>query len=143
VEYTSVETRLARCSPDAVLDRLLDPATWPAWQPEIVTASGPARLATGDAARGRARLLGFEVDGYSTAVDVASNAFEEDVVVGVRMHIRYELTPGPNGTVIAHRLTAVLPGGVAGRVLSWFLRRRLKGMQRQALERLAAQAEST
>ncbi|MGH2729882.1 MAG: SRPBCC family protein [Actinomycetota bacterium] len=143
MEYTSVETRLAHCSPQAVLERLLDPATWPAWQPEIMIATGPSRLAVGDVARGRARLLGFEVDGHSTAVDVGTGSFEEDVVVGVRMRIRYELTPGPHGTVIAHRLTAELPRGVAGRVLSWFLRRRLRGMQRKALERLAAQAEST
>jgi hypothetical protein len=142
VEYTSVETRLARCSPDAVLDRLLDPGLWPGWQPEILVASGPSRLATGDVARGRARLLGFEVDGHSTAVEVESAAFEEDVVVGVRMRIRYELSPGPDGTVIAHRLTAQLPRGAAGHVLSLFLRWRLRGMQKKALERLAAQAES-
>lgn len=137
-----METRAARCAPEAVFSRLLDPSRWPQWQPEVLAASGPPRLDNGDVARGRARLLGFEVDGHSTAVEVGSAAFEQDVVVGVRMRVRYEVTPDPRGVMIVHRLTAELPRGFMGRVLSWILRWRLKRMQRQVVERLVAQSES-
>jgi hypothetical protein len=35
-------------------------------------------------------MLGFEVHGHSTAVEIGASSFEEDVVVGVRLQIRYE-----------------------------------------------------
>jgi hypothetical protein len=54
-------------------------------------------------------MLGFEVHGHSTATDVGPGFFEEDVVVGVRMRIRYDLAPTADGVVITHRLTAQLP----------------------------------
>jgi hypothetical protein len=44
---------------------------------------------------GRADMLGFEVHGHSTAVEIG----EEDVVVGVRLQIRYEVTSTPNGAL--------------------------------------------
>jgi Polyketide cyclase / dehydrase and lipid transport len=142
VEYTIVEERVARCAPEVVLRRLLDPSTWPQWQPEILAASGPSTLDTGGVARGRARLMGFEVEGHSTAIEVGRDAFEQDVVVGVRMRVRYEITPNPHGVMIVHRLTAELPRGILGRILSFFLRWRLKRMQRVVVARLAAQSES-
>jgi hypothetical protein len=67
-------------------------------------------MAFGDVARGEAEMLGWEVHGHSTATDVGPGCFEEDVVVGVRMRIRYDLAPTADGVVITHRLSAQLPG---------------------------------
>jgi hypothetical protein len=124
-----------------VIATILDPSTWPAWQPEIVSAAGPSRLERGGVVEGRARMLGFGVTGRSTAVEVGDLVFEEDVVVGVTMRLRFEVRPSSQGSVVTQRLTAELPGGFAGRLLGLLLRWRLRRMQRMALERLAAQAE--
>lgn len=140
MHYAIERSVTASCSPEAVLRRILDPATWAEWQHEIVGVTGPPQLEKDDVVRGAAKLLGFHVHGISMAVDVAPNSFEEDVVVGVRMRIRYEVTPDENGTVIVHRLHMDLPEGLSGTILSWFLRRRLSRMQRLALRRLADQS---
>ena len=42
---------------------IVDPATWPEWQSEIVETIGDAPLGEGDRVEGRAELLGFEVNG--------------------------------------------------------------------------------
>ncbi|MDQ3940137.1 MAG: SRPBCC family protein [Actinomycetota bacterium] len=134
--------RTARCSPDAIMSRILEPSSWPEWQSEIVTTGPPGTLKPGDAVEGRARLLGFEVDGRSSAIVVAQGVFEEDVIVGVRMRVRYEVEEAPEGARVTRRLTAVLPRGVNGRLLSFFLKRRLRKMQTGVLDRLVTQAES-
>ncbi len=103
----------------------------------------PSRtIAEGDSVEGRAQLLGFVVDGRSSAVAVREDAFEEDVIVGVRMRVRYSVTTAPEGTRITRRITADLPAGFSGRILSFFLKRRLRKMQRGVLETLTRQAES-
>jgi hypothetical protein len=127
--------------PDVVNRLLLDPSTWSRWQPEISEASGPNPMEAGDVARGRAKMLGFAVQGHSEALRVADGVFEEDVIVGVRMVIKYEVRPSHSGARVTHELTAMLPGGVSGRVLSFFLRPRLRALQRGALRRLALQAD--
>ena len=124
------------------MSRVLDPSTWPEWQPEIISMSPSRTIAEGDSVEGRARLLGFVVDGRSSAVSVGEDTFEEDVIVGVRMRVRYSVTPAPEGTRITRRLTADLPAGFSGRILSFFLKRRLRKMQRGVLETLTRQAES-
>jgi hypothetical protein len=86
-------------------------------------------------------MLGFAVDGRGDAVAVGEHHFEEDVIVGVRMRVHYQVRPTPEGCVVSHRLESVLPQGVMGGVLSFFLRARLKRMQRVAVERLVAQSE--
>jgi Polyketide cyclase / dehydrase and lipid transport len=133
-------TAHVRATPEEVRRLLVDPATWPRWQPEIIDASGPAPMRTGDVARGEATMLGFAVHGHTEALEVTDEVFEEDVIVGVRMLIRYEVTVGEAGTRVTHRLTAQLPGGLSGRVLSFFLRPRLRALQRGVLERIARQA---
>ena len=99
-------------------------------------------MVEGDVARGKARMLGFHVDGHATAVGFGAEFFEQDVIVGVRMRIRYEVEPADGGTVITHTLTAEMPRGISGRVLGLFLRRRLRSLQRTALENLVAQSEA-
>ena len=99
-------------------------------------------MVAGDVARGKARMLGFYVDGHATAVDVGETYFEQDVIVGVRMVIRYEVKPIEGGTMITHILRAQMPSGIAGRLLALFLRRRLKWLQRTALENLVLQSEA-
>src|SRR5918992_6006369 len=113
---TSVRSMHSSASAAAVMALLLDPATWPQWQSEIVAAAGPSPLRTGDVARGRAHMLGFHVDGHSTTVDSGDAHFEQDVIVGVRMRIRYEVAGSAQGSVLTHALSCDLPAGVAGRV---------------------------
>lgn len=122
---------------------VLDATSWPRWQPEIVATEGPSRVSPGDVVHGHARMLGFHVAGHSTAARVAERAFEEDVVVGVRLRVRYEVTPDGDGTVVTHRLTSDLPRGILGYILSFFLRWRLRAMQRAALRELVAQSEAS
>jgi hypothetical protein len=128
--------------PDVLLNTILAPATWPKWQSEILTTNGNERLSTGDVVSGQARLLGFEVDGASTAIEIEDSSYEQDVIVGVKMRVRYEVRPSSKGAVVKHRLASDLPAGVSGRVLSFFLTRRLRKMQRDLLKGLAAQTES-
>lgn len=135
-------SRVARCDPEAVMDLVRDPKTWPRWQPEIVSTEGPAPLNEGDDVYGHAEMLGFHVEGHSKSTGVAPDAYEEDVIVGVRMRIVYEVgRDGSGNTVVTRRLSALLPDGVAGRVLSFFLRRRLTRMQNGVVEELVRQAE--
>lgn len=123
--------------PEAVLGRITSPSTWPEWQLEIDSTEGPASLSTGDVVKGKASMLGFEVDGQSVASSVTESSFTEQVVVGVAMTVTYTVRPGPAGTVLTHRLETELPGGPLGRLLSFFLRRRFKKMQSTLLQRLA------
>lgn len=135
-------SRVARCGPQAVLELVRDPKTWPRWQPEIVSTEGPAPLEEGDDVYGHASMLGFRVEGHSKSVTVTGDSYEEDVIVGVRMRIVYEVArDGDGNTVVTRRLSALLPGGIAGRVLSFFLRRRLTRMQNEVVEELVRQAE--
>ena len=140
VKFSIESQQVTRSSPDRVLGLILDPVSWPSWQPEIVTTRSP-RGADG-AVEGRARLLGFVVEGRSTPVSVGEAHFEEDVVVGVRMRVRYEVRPtSTGGATIVRRLNADLPGGFSGRILSFFLKRRLERMQSKVLDELVAQSE--
>lgn len=131
----------ARCSAEQMMAYLLDATSWPAWQPEIVATEGPKRVDRGDMVTGHARMLGFHVQGRSLAVEVGDRVFEEDVVVGVAMRVRYEVHPDGDGCRVVHRLESEMPSGLTGRLLSLFLRGRLRRMQRTAVERLVAQSE--
>ena len=139
--YELVDSRPASCSADQVVKVLTDPSTWPAWQSEIIATQGPARLEESDEVEGRARLLGFEVDGRSKTMRSTPTSFVEDVIVGVRMRVEYDIAETPSGATVTRRLTAFLPGGFSGRVLSFLLKRRLKAMEKGALEALVAYAE--
>ena len=124
------------------MDLVRAPGTWPDWQPEIMSTEGPARLEEGDEVYGHAAMLGFRVEGSSKSVAVSSDAYEEDVIVGVRMRIRYEVGRDDAGnTVVTRTLSTLLPGGLAGRALSFFLKRRLTRMQDGVVEELVRRAE--
>jgi Polyketide cyclase / dehydrase and lipid transport len=130
-------SKLAEAAPDDVMALLLDPASWPRWQPEISSSEGPRPLTAGDIATGRANMLGFRVLGRSTTLGAGEDFFEQDVIVGVRMRIRYEVERSGDASLITHRLECDLPSGISGRILSFFLTPRLKRLQETALERLA------
>ena len=130
-----------RAAAEAVMERITTPKTWPQWQSEIVAVEGPDRLAEGDVVEGRARLLGFDVRGKTTITGATEQQFDEDVIVGVRMRISYRAEPRGDKTVVTHRMTADLPAGLAGTVLSWLLAWRLRKMQSLLLRRLCDQAQ--
>jgi hypothetical protein len=140
--YEIQRSQKASCAPDRVRRLILDPSTWPRWQPEIVSIEPREPLAAGDVARGEADMLGFEVHGHTTVTNVDPISFEEDVVVGVRMKILYEVHSDGEGSLVTHKLVAQLPRGFVGRVLSLFLRRRLRALQKTALTNLVSQSEA-
>jgi len=131
-----------RADQRAVMGRVLAPKTWPEWQAEIKTVEGPERMEDGDQVSGDAELVGFRVQGRSDAHVVDDELFIEDVIVGVRMVITYQVKPNGSGTRITRTLEADLPGGILGRLLSIALRARLRKMQKRLLRDLAAQAEA-
>lgn len=123
--------------------RVLAPKTWPEWQSEIKTVEGPDRIEDGDQVSGEAELVGFKVQGRSDAHVVDDGLFIEDVIVGVRMVITYQVTPTPSGGArVTRSLEADLPAGILGRLLSLVLRVRLRKMQKRLLRDLADQAEA-
>lgn len=81
-------------------------------------------------------MLGFVVDGRSLICEVGPGTMEQDVIVGVRMRVRFRIVEGLGGPILEHSLQTSLPGGVLGRVLSFFLRPRLRAMQRVTLRNL-------
>lgn len=141
--FAITRTARARCDVETVRAQLVAPGTWPVWQSEILSTDGPDTLAEGDVVTGRATMLGFEVDGQTVAAIVDGERVEQEVVVGVGMRISYVLEPEPSGVKITHMLVSELPSGPAGRVLSFFLRRRLRKMQEGLLKRLVSQAEAS
>ena len=128
--------RSARSAAD-VMRLVEDSSTWPAWQPEILSTEGPEIRDLREVVSGRARMLGFEVQGQSTTMTSDPTLFVSDVIVGVRMNVVYRVEEGPTGCVITRRLEAELPGGVAGRIVGAFLRIRLRTMQDRVLDALA------
>lgn len=130
----------SQASPSDVIRYVRSPATWPKWQSEIVAVDGSGTVREGDVVDGDARLLGFDVTGRSSVVKVTGDAFEEDVIVGVRMRVSYAVSPTASGSTITHRIQADLPSGIAGSVLSFLLSLRLKRMQRNLLAALSHQA---
>lgn len=120
-----------------VMRQVQDPSTWPDWQPEILSTEGPQMLELREVVSGRARMLGFKVEGQSMTITSDPTLFVEDVIVGVRMHVTYRVEAADGGCVVTRRLEAELPGGLAGRILGLFLRIRLRTMQDRVLEALA------
>jgi hypothetical protein len=123
------------------MQRVLDPSTWPSWQPEIISTEGPEKLDEGDVVTGRARLLGFTVGGTSLTTSADEKEFVEDVVVGVRMRVIYRVEELEQGSLVTRRLAADMPTGFSGRILAVLLRWRLRRMQDRVLDALAGQAE--
>ena len=131
---TTSSTRVP--SAEAALAQLRDPATWHVWQSEIEDARGPAPLNTGDHVLGDARMLGFAVAGRADVMVATDDEVQHDVLVGIRMNVRYTLEQSGDGWTLTHRLQAEMPRGMAGRVLAFFLRRRLRRMQARLLDDL-------
>lgn len=125
------------------MELLLDPKTWPSWQGEIVSADGSSPLSEGSVVAGRARMMGFDVDGQSVTDEVTPDSYRQSVVVGVGMRIVYSIEETGTGLKVTHRLESDLPAGAAGRVLSFFLKRRLRKMQKGLLVALKDQAEGS
>jgi hypothetical protein len=134
--------RVAQCKPEEIIRHLLDASRWPDWQPEIVTTVGPERVSAGDVVRGHADLLGFGVAGHSLIEEVGTQRLIEDVHVGVRMRVIYEVEPRGNACLVRARIVTESPTGLSGRILGLLLRRRLRRMQITALDKLAGLAES-
>jgi hypothetical protein len=127
---------------ETVMSRVLAPKTWPEWQAEIKTVEGPDRIEQGDQVSGDAALVGFQVQGRSDAHVVEQDLFIEDVMVGVRMLITYEVKSTAGGTRVTRTLEADLPSGLLGGLLSIVLRAKLRKMQKKLLRDLVDQAEA-
>ncbi|CAN5201803.1 hypothetical protein BH20ACT24_BH20ACT24_02390 [soil metagenome] len=137
LRHTVSSRRILRADPQRVMALIADPTTWPRWQPEVFEARGLSPVQRGSVIDGRARMLGFDVTAHSTVTEATRSLMEQDVVVGVGMRVRYRLSVAPGGCVLEHRIEADLPRGLSGRVLSLFLRPRLRRMQRRMLDNLA------
>ena len=140
LSYTS--SKRTRASVDALMQRIVRPHSWPDWQDEIVAMEGPDRVSTGDIVHGTAKLLGFHVVGNSVMVSVDERSLTEDVIVGVRMKIHYEVSDEGAQRLVTRRIEATLPRGLSGRVLTLLLKRRLVKMQERLLTDLVDQAEA-
>jgi hypothetical protein len=140
--YTLTDSAPAAATIEAVMDQLRMPENRKQWQSEIVWMKGPEGLTVGDSVEGLADMMGFRVEGRATTTDLGPNHYEEDVVVGVRMRMRFEIVPAEDGVVVKHILEAPLPGGLAGKILSVFLKRRLRRMQAESLRNLCRYAGS-
>lgn len=121
----------------AALEKIRRPSTWPEWQSEILTTEGPEEVRAGDHVTGDASMLGFAVGGRADILTAGDSGLEQDVIVGVRMKVRYDLEPAPGGWNVTHTIVVDLPAGLSGRVLSFFLKRRLRAMQAKLIEKLA------
>lgn len=132
----------AACEPEIVMARVLRPDTWPEWQSEIIEVTGPPSVEEGDQVSGDAKLVGFKVQGRSDAHVVSDRVFIEDVIVGVRMVVTYQVDATATGSRVTRTLEADLPRGPSGWMLSLILRAKLRRMQKRVLAKLAAQAEA-
>ena len=99
-------------------------------------------MKTGDVVRGHAELLGFGVAGHAAMEEVRPHSMTEDVLVGVRMRVSYEVDDDDgSGCIVRAKIVTEAPTGVAGRVLGFLLRYRLRRMQRASLKLLARLSE--
>ncbi|CAN5525380.1 hypothetical protein BH20ACT23_BH20ACT23_13850 [soil metagenome] len=135
--------RVAKCRPEVVIRHLLDATRWPEWQPEIVATVGPERVQVGDVVRGHADLLGFGVAGQAAIREVPPDGLVEDVLVGVRMRVSYQVEQRRDECLVRATIVTEAPTGISGRVLGFLLRRRLRRMQSTALDRLTRLAEAS
>lgn len=139
--FVTRSSTLISAPAEKIHDRIAAPETWPKWQSEILSTEKPRWVEPHEIVHGRARLLGFDVHGRSLTIATEPLAFEQDVVVGVLMNVRYSIEEGSTGCRVTHELKADLPGGLSGRVLSFLLARRLRKMQVDLLARLKDQLE--
>jgi hypothetical protein len=139
-EFSLTLSRSSTATPEDILERIKRPATWPEWVPEInSTESQRSVVGPGDNVEGRAEMLGFRVNGRAHVTEVTHRLFVQDVVIGVRIVARYSVEPTDDGSVIHHELIVSAPRGPMGRVLTFFLRGRLRAMQRRLLHNLSVQ----
>jgi hypothetical protein len=59
---------------------------------------------SGDLVRGHADLLGFGVAGQAAIEDVEGRSFTEDVLVGVRMRVSYEVLDDDGGCKVKAKI---------------------------------------
>ena len=137
-EFSLRLSRGSTNSAQAILDRIKQPSTWPEWVPEInSTTSKKSIVDVGDNVEGLAEMLGFRVNGRAHVTEITPTLFVQDVVIGVRIVARYEVEPTEHGSVIHHELIVSAPRGPMGRLLTFFLRGRLRSMQERLLANLS------
>jgi hypothetical protein len=134
--WSTSSTRFVRARRQKIVGTIRDANSWPEWQPEITRSSGESVLNAGDIVQGDAEMLGFKVAGRADITFADRNAFEQDVMVGIRMRVVYGFTEVADGTAVTHELLAELPRGLSGRILSLFLRCRLRRMQQRLLDNI-------
>lgn len=138
-EFSLKRSRRSSSPPGHLLDKLARPATWPEWVPEITATRSKTVVGEGDDVEGLAEMLGFRVNGRAKVTEVTPTRFVQDVVIGVRIVARYDVEADGDGSVIHHELLVSAPRGPTGRLLTFFLKRRLRVMQKRLLENLSTQ----
>lgn len=138
-QFSLALSRRSAASPDEIRARLVRPATWPDWVPEISDTKSKEVVGPGDDVEGLAEMLGFRVNGRARVTEASEDLFVQDVVIGVRIVARYEIEPSGDGSVIRHELIVSAPRGPTGRLLTFFLKGRLRAMQKRLLRNLSAQ----
>jgi hypothetical protein len=73
---------------------------------------------------------------------VPDDGLVEDVLVGVRMTVSYQVEQRRDECLVRATTVTEAPTGISGRVLGFLLRRRLRRMQRKALDRLTRLGEA-
>src|SRR5687767_4598966 len=138
-EFSLKASRGSSAPPNAIMARLARPATWPDWVPEITSTESEPVVGAGDDVEGLAEMLGFRVNGRARVTEVTGTRFVQDVVIGVRIVASYEVEASGQGSIIHHELLVSAPRGPAGRILTFFLRGRLRAMQKRLLHNLSSQ----
>ena len=135
----SAKARAAfNASPDSVFRLYEDVANWHTWDPDTkqATLDGPLRTgAQGKLTPTKGRTVPMRV----TDVVPGRSFTVESKIPLFRMVFEHELTPGPSGTEIFHRVTF---SGLLSILLGPMLSRQLNAGLPVTLERLKQRAES-
>ena len=129
---------ITNASPDSVFRLYEDVANWHTWDPDTkqATLDGPLRTgAQGKLTPTKGRTVPMRV----TDVVPGRSFTVESKIPLFRMVFEHELTPGPSGTEILHRVTF---SGLLSILLGPMLSRQLNAGLPVTLERLKQRAES-
>src|SRR3712207_4805235 len=95
--WSTSSTRVIESETAEVAAMIRDALAWPEWPPESTRSAVPREFDAGDVVQGDAEMLGVKVAGRADITGACRVAMEQDVIVGIRMKVRYEFTEVPGG----------------------------------------------